>query len=406
MSDSLTRRQLLKTSVGGLGVLTFSSRATAQSNRQLTRYEADLLRRHANIRIGIYTRFADRFQLTDEMLLEQFRDSLPLGGPQNLSDVKLRDLFLFTTDLVTKGIVGDALTLKWYEDTRARSQIARTYDQGMIIDGPASARGGNKSASSDAAEENQKLAESALNVATAADTYYSSPSTANRQRVLNAITDEYNALRSHTDTIQDWSSIDPDDYQLAGEGPKTVKQVAISNVAAISGFQEILQGHKTAITSGGSQLLLPQFLENYETNIELVRDQIPEAIRGLVFGDQVNLYFMHQPGSSDREDVEFAVYVSTGSDGEIEEYALLPRDDTDANIYTTEQKFREIVTSSDPGKAAQTALEEDTLRISGQGLSNDIKYGASEWFAESGQDLIDGVSDTADDISDSISGWL
>jgi len=393
---------MLKAGVGGLVSLPLVGQVTAQSERSFTTYEAEFVRKHAALRVGLYTKFADRFRLTDELLLDQFRDSLPLGGPANLRDVSLREQYLFMADLATKGIVGSALTLQWYSETEAVSRISRTYDQGIIADGRASAYGMNRSASSDAAAENERLANRAVDVATAARSYQSNRSVANATRVSETLARERTALNSNTDTIQEWTTIDPRDYAVAPEGPETVQQVAQSNQAAVNGFKQILQEHERAVDATGTELVVPKFIDAYESNLAFVDEAVPESLRGVLFGDTLNLYFMNESGSTTIENVDFAISVSTGSNGTIQSYALLPQDNVDAHVYTTEETIRTIATADQPGSAAQAALNDDRITIEGKGLTNDIKYGSSVWFAENGGDLAGGVSDTIDDTVDGV----
>lgn len=393
---------MLKAGAGGLVSLPFVGQVTAQSEGSFTTHEAEFIRKHAALRVGLYTKFADRFTLTDEMLLDQFRDSLPLGGAANLQDISLREQYIFMADLATKGIVGSALTLQWYKETEAVTQIARTYNQGIIAGGRASAHGGGRSASSDAAAENKDLANRAVDVAKAANSYQSNQSTANATRVSETLAREQTTLSSNTDTIQEWTTINPQKYTVKSEGPETVKQVAQSNQAAVNGFKKTLQKHKRAVDSAETELLLPEFINAYESNLALVNKTVPESLRGVIFGDTLNLYFMSESGSTSMENVDFAVSVSTGSNGKIRSYELLPQDTADAHIYTTEETIRNIVTADQPGNAAQEALNDDRITIEAKGLTNDIKYGSSVWFAENGDDLASGISDTIDDTVDGV----
>ena len=108
-------------------------------------------------------------------------------------------------------------------------------------------------------------------------------------------------------------------------------------------------------------------------NEELQGQELPEFAQGL-FGDEKIVLHI---GMETSVDVEIGIITSDGKfegigEGLVESPTL--------RVYTTEVVLRDILESSDPFSAFQTALDTEDITYEAVGLVNSIKFGIISFF--------------------------
>jgi hypothetical protein len=408
----ISRRHFVKAGASGVAITALPLEATAQSSSQdtLEEIEAKYIAKHAAIRALAYNKFKKRYSLSQEQLTAQFKESLPFLPSEGVDSVSLKGIIINVIDIASGGRLGDVLTLKWYADTFEISGMEDVFSKG-IITGSGTPTGTDNAAAQDGSQENESLETHAQRVANAAENYLSNPTQERKNSLQEALVNERKFIEKNTETIREWTQISPGSYNIQGigttdEAAEKIKSFAKLNRDTIDAFSSQIDAQLDAIDTSDVQMTIPKFLQIYEQNIQYFADGIPEAFRGMLFGESLNVYLTETTGTKDTEQIQQAVNVITTSEGNISSFELIPSEDAGVHIYTTKAVINDITNSEQPVNEAQKALDDDEIILDGQGFVNDVKYEYGPDIVKTGSDIVDSASKFLQDTIDFVDNFF
>jgi hypothetical protein len=371
-----TRREFLQGAAGSLaGNVDYMIDVDGELSESPKKEQARYIAKSAEKRSDLYENLSYIFTVEEEAL-----DLLEESVKPSLIDF-------------IPGTVGDALnlvnTVEWFGNAWDLQERAEIAQEG--IRNPLRQEGtGAYTEFENAYEELQRLSDQASNVKERAEDY----SVGDDWNSIHQALENEKAQIGRADSLQKWTTIDPDEYAEPGETnteARKLKNGAEAAFQALTGFEDIIDNQVSHLEDG-EYMDMPKIVAGVNRNS---LDNEGWGWANPWSGDNFNLVV-----ENEEEQELYRRWFKTNDSYEIEDY-MLEGDDAAANIYIEESDLNSLLQEGASRQKLREMHEEGKIRVEGNGLSM-IEYDAAILGGKGLKALGDGIEWVDDTIDDSV----